>query len=163
MLRAAGLPILPLYSVSRCHPRPPDVNRSFHPVPILVLNCDVDSHYAWYKISIRSVIDLGAGMDVFLAANQVGESGQVLGIDMTQEILDRARANDARGDYPQVAFHQADIERLPFPSDSADVVLNNCVINLAPGKSAVYRELFRVLKPGESLPFRISCWMKSRN
>jgi SAM-dependent methyltransferase len=98
----------------------------------------------------ETVIDLGAGagMDVFLAANQVGASGRVVGIDMTPEMLKRARANAARGDYPQVEFHQADIERLPLPSNSADVVLSNCVINLAPDKSAVYREIFRVLKPG---------------
>ena len=98
----------------------------------------------------ETVIDLGsgAGMDVFLAANQVGTSGRVLGIDMTPEMLERARANAARGDYPQVEFHQADIEHLPLPSNSAEVVLSNCVINLAPDKSAVYGEIFRVLKPG---------------
>ena len=98
----------------------------------------------------ETVIDLGsgAGMDVFLAANQVGPSGRVVGIDMTSEMLERARANAARGGYPQVEFRQADIERLPLPSDSADVVVSNCVINLAPDKSAVYGEIFRVLKPG---------------
>ena len=87
-------------------------------------------------------------MDVFLAANQVGESGRVLGIDMTQEIFDRARTNAAPGEYPQVEFYQTDIERLLFPSDLDDVVLSNCVINLGPDKLAVYREIFRVLKPG---------------
>jgi len=98
----------------------------------------------------ETVIDLGsgAGMDVFLAANRVGPAGRVLGIDMTPEMLERARANAARGDYPQVEFQRGDIERLPAASDSADVVLSNCVINLAPDKAAVYREIFRVLKPG---------------
>lgn len=98
----------------------------------------------------ETVVDLGcgAGMDVFLAANQVGRSGRVIGVDMTPEMLERARAHAAGGDYPQVEFQQGDIERLPLPSGSAAVVLSNCVINLAPDKAAVYREIFRVLKPG---------------
>lgn len=96
------------------------------------------------------VVDLGAGagMDTFLAANQVGQSGSVIGIDMTTEMLSRARAKAAGGDYPQVEFRQGDIENLPLHSNSADVVLSNCVINLAPDKAAVYHEIFRVLKPG---------------
>jgi len=98
----------------------------------------------------ETVIDLGsgAGMDVFLAANRVGPAGRVVGIDMTPEMLARARANARTGSYPQVEFQQADIERLPVPAGSADAVLSNCVINLAPDKAAVYREIFRVLKPG---------------
>jgi ubiquinone/menaquinone biosynthesis C-methylase UbiE len=89
-------------------------------------------------------------MDVFLAANQVGPSGRVVGIDMTPEMLQRARANanSATGHYPQVDFHQAEIDHLPLPEDSVDVVLSNCVINLAPDKADVYREIFRVLRPG---------------
>ncbi len=96
------------------------------------------------------VIDLGcgAGMDTFLAANRVGPSGRVVGVDMTPDMLERARANLAGGDYPQVEFRQADIEHLPLHPNSADVVLSNCVINLASDKAAVYREIFRVLKPG---------------
>ena len=96
------------------------------------------------------VVDLGcgAGMDTFLAANQVGKAGHVIGLDMTPEMLERARANAARSDYPQVEFRQADIEHPPLHPNSADVVLSNCVINLAPDKAAVYREIFRVLKPG---------------
>ena len=98
----------------------------------------------------ESVVDLGAGagMDAFLAANQVGRSGRVIGFDMTPEMLERARANAARGDYPQVEFQQADIERLPLPDNSVEVVLSNCVINLTTDKAKVYREIFRVLKPG---------------
>lgn len=98
----------------------------------------------------EAVVDLGcgAGMDVFLAANQVGPAGHVVGIDMTSEMLERARANAAAGDYSQVEFRQADIEHLPLPNGSVDVALSNCVINLAPDKAAVYREIFRVLKPG---------------
>jgi SAM-dependent methyltransferase len=96
------------------------------------------------------VVDLGsgAGMDVFLAANQVGKSGRVIGLDMTPEMLERARALAAAGDYPQVEFQRADIENLPLPDNSADVVLSNCVINLTTDKAKVYREIFRVLKPG---------------
>lgn len=96
------------------------------------------------------VVDLGcgAGMDTFLAANRVGKAGHVIGLDMTPEMLERARANAARSDYPQVEFRQADIEHLTLHSNSADAVLSNCVINLAPDKAAVYREIFRVLEPG---------------
>ncbi len=98
----------------------------------------------------ETVVDLGcgAGMDVFLAANQVGVRGQVIGVDMTPEMLQRARANAARGNYPQVEFLQSDIERLPLAAENADAVLSNCVINLTPDKAAVYREIYRVLKPG---------------
>ena len=97
------------------------------------------------------VVDLGcgAGMDVFLAANRVGATGRVLGFDMTPEMLERARRN-AASDYPQVEFGPADIERLPLEPGTADVVVSNCVINLAPDKAAVYREIFRVLKPGRA-------------
>ena len=98
----------------------------------------------------ETIVDLGcgAGMDSFLAANQVGKSGRVVGLDMTPEMLESARKNSARGDYPQVEFRQADIENLPLESGTADVVLSNCVINLAPDKVAVYQEIHRVLKPG---------------
>ena len=98
----------------------------------------------------ETVVDLGsgAGMDSYLAANLVGKSGCVVGLDMTPEMLERARKNSARGDYPQVTFRQADIEHLPLESGTADAVLSNCVINLAPDKAAVYREIHRVLKPG---------------
>jgi SAM-dependent methyltransferase len=97
----------------------------------------------------EEVIDLGcgAGMDVFLAANSVGRSGRVVGIDMTPEMLERARANAHRADYVQVEFRQADIEHTSLPAASADAVLSNCVINLVPDKAAVYREIFRVLRP----------------
>lgn len=96
------------------------------------------------------VVDLGcgAGMDVFLAANDVGTSGRVIGVDMTAEMLERARTTPDRDDYAQVEFVQADIESLPLATAAADVVLSNCVINLSPDKAAVYREIYRVLKPG---------------
>jgi SAM-dependent methyltransferase len=99
------------------------------------------------------VVDLGSGggLDVFLAATKVGPTGKAIGIDMTQEMLDLARKNAARGNYSNVEFHFANIDNLPLPSDSVDCVISNCVINLAPDKSAVFREIARVLKPGGRL------------
>lgn len=96
------------------------------------------------------VIDLGAGagMDSFLAANAVGPKGAVLGFDLTPEMLERAKRNAAEGGYTNVAFQPTDIERLPLPDAAADAATSNCVINLTPDKGAVYREIFRVLKPG---------------
>lgn len=98
----------------------------------------------------ETVIDLGsgAGMDVFLAANAVGKEGRAIGFDMTPEMLERAKKNLASADYPQVEFQAAEIDSLPQPDNSVDAALSNCVINLAPDKAAVYREIYRVLKPG---------------
>lgn len=96
------------------------------------------------------VVDLGSGggLDVFLAAKKVGPTGKAIGIDMTPAMVERARANAARQGFTNVEFHQATIDKLPLPDASADVVISNCVINLAPDKPAVLREIFRVLKPG---------------
>ena len=100
------------------------------------------------------VVDLGSGggLDVFLAAEKVGPTGRAIGIDMTEAMIDRARSNAGRGPggkpYPNVEFHLASIDRLPLADASADVVISNCVINLAPDKDAVFREIARVLKPG---------------
>ncbi len=98
----------------------------------------------------ETVVDLGsgAGMDVFLSANAVGRSGRVIGVDMTPGMLERAKASAGKGSYPQVEFRQGDIEKLPIPSGTADVVISNCVINLAPDKKTVFREIYRVLRPG---------------
>jgi arsenite methyltransferase len=103
------------------------------------------------------VVDLGCGggLDVFLAAAKVGPTGRAIGIDMTPEMLERARhnaakANEGRG-FPNVQFHQATIDMLPLPDASVDCVISNCVINLAPDKPAVFREIARVLKPGGRL------------
>jgi ubiquinone/menaquinone biosynthesis C-methylase UbiE len=95
------------------------------------------------------VIDLGsgAGIDSFLAANQVGPSGRVYGFDLTPEMIARARQN-AAGKYASVGFEQAQIEHLPLASGTADVAISNCVINLSPDKSKVFAEIFRVLRPG---------------
>jgi len=95
------------------------------------------------------VVDLGAGagMDSFLAANAVGPAGRVYGFDLTRDMLERARRNAAEGNYAHVAFEQAEIERLPLPDGAADAAISNCVINLAADKSAVFAEVFRVLRP----------------
>jgi arsenite methyltransferase len=99
------------------------------------------------------VVDLGCGggLDVFLAAAKVGPSGKAIGIDMTPEMLQRARHNAARQPLTNIEFHLATIDRLPLPDRSADCVISNCVINLAPDKPAVFREIARVLKPGGRL------------
>ncbi|GAB4469993.1 MAG: arsenite methyltransferase [Anaerolineae bacterium] len=97
-----------------------------------------------------AVLDLGsgAGLDCFLAARQVGESGQVIGVDMTPDMIARAEANRARLGLANVEFRQGQIEALPVQDSSIDVILSNCVINLSPDKAAVFREAYRVLKPG---------------
>ncbi len=96
------------------------------------------------------VLDLGsgAGIDVFLAARRVGAEGRVIGVDMTPEMLQKARANAGRLGFGQVEFREGRLERLPVDSASVDAVTSNCVINLVPDKAAVFREIGRVLKPG---------------
>ena len=96
------------------------------------------------------VVDLGsgAGMDSFLAARAVGPTGRVIGVDMTDEMLDKARANARAGGYENVEFRKGFIEDLPLEDESVDVILSNCVINLSPEKDKVYAEAYRVLRPG---------------
>jgi SAM-dependent methyltransferase len=96
------------------------------------------------------VVDLGSGggLDVFLAASKIGPTGKAIGIDMTPEMIERAKANAARAGVTTVEFHLAKIDRLPLADASADCIISNCVINLAPDKPAVFREMYRVLKPG---------------
>jgi arsenite methyltransferase len=97
-----------------------------------------------------TVLDLGSGggIDCFLAAKRVGPAGHVIGIDMTPEMLERARASAARLSATNVEFRQGQIEALPVADGEVDVVISNCVINLSPNKPQVFREMFRALKPG---------------
>ncbi len=99
------------------------------------------------------VLDLGsgAGFDAFLAAQRVGRTGRVIGVDMTPEMVAKARENAKKGKYTNVEFREGEIEKIPVEDDSIDVIISNCVINLSPDKEAVFKEAYRVLKAGGRL------------
>jgi SAM-dependent methyltransferase len=101
----------------------------------------------------ETVVDLGSGggFDCFLAAKQVGESGQVIGVDMTPDMLSKARSNAEKMGTKNVEFRLGEIEHLPVADNTADIIMSNCVINLSPEKIKVYREALRILKPGGRL------------
>jgi arsenite methyltransferase len=101
----------------------------------------------------QTVLDLGSGggFDCFLAANRVGKEGKIIGVDMTPEMIDKARENARKGKYENVEFRLGEIENLPAADSAVDIVISNCVINLSPNKKRVFEEAFRVLRPGGKL------------
>lgn len=115
----------------------------------LGLGCGLPTEYAGIKPG-DCVIDLGsgAGNDVFVARQETGESGLVIGIDMTPEMIGKARENAAKLGFENVEFRLGDIENMPVTANKADVIISNCVLNLVPDKKRAFCEIFRVLKPG---------------
>lgn len=115
----------------------------------LGLGCGLPTQYAQIKKG-DVVIDLGsgAGNDCFIARAEAGETGKIIGIDFTQAMIDKARVNAEKLGFNNVEFRQGDIERMPVTANVADVIVSNCVLNLVPNKDNVFKEIFRVLKPG---------------
>jgi SAM-dependent methyltransferase len=118
----------------------------------LGLGCGSPLAYAKAKPG-ETVLDLGsgAGIDCFLAAREVGPHGHVIGVDMTPAMIERARANAGKGDYPNVEFRLGEIEHLPVADATVDLIISNCVVNLSPDKPQVFREALRALRPGGRL------------
>ena len=121
----------------------------YNPDADLGLGCGLPTQFAQIKKG-DVVIDLGsgAGNDAFIARNETGETGKVIGIDFTPAMIDKARANAEKLNFHNVEFRQGDIEKMPVTANVADVIVSNCVLNLVPNKYGVFREIYRVLKPG---------------
>lgn len=121
----------------------------YNPDADLGLGCGLPTQFAKIKKG-NTIIDLGsgAGNDCFIARAETGEDGRVIGIDFTSAMIEKARANAQKLGYSNVEFRQGDIEKMPVASNVADVIVSNCVLNLVPDKDAVFKEIFRVLKPG---------------
>jgi arsenite methyltransferase len=127
----------------------PEELRNIPESAIMGLGCGNPAGLASLKKG-ETVLDLGsgAGVDVFLAANKVGETGWVIGVDMTPEMIRKAKVNARKGGYKNVQFRLGEIENLPVEDESVNVIISNCVINLSPDKERVFAEGFRVLRPG---------------
>jgi ubiquinone/menaquinone biosynthesis C-methylase UbiE len=121
----------------------------YNPDADLGLGCGLPTQFAKIKKG-DVVIDLGsgAGNDCFIARAETGEAGKVIGIDFTPAMIDKARENAEIRGFNNVEFRQGDIEKMPVTSNIADVIVSNCVLNLVPNKDAVFKEIYRVLKPG---------------
>ena len=121
----------------------------YQPDADLGLGCGLPTQYAKIKKG-DTVIDLGsgAGNDCFIARKETGEEGKVIGIDFTPAMIDKARTNSEKLGFNNIEFRQGDIEKMPVTSNVADVIVSNCVLNLVPNKDNVFKEIFRVLKPG---------------
>lgn len=115
----------------------------------LGLGCGLPTQFAKIKKG-DTVIDLGsgAGNDCFIARAEAGAEGKIIGIDFTPAMIDKARQNAEKSGFQNVEFRQGDIERMPVTANTADVVVSNCVLNLVPNKNEVFKDIFRVLKPG---------------
>lgn len=121
----------------------------YNPDADLGLGCGLPTQFAKIN-SGNTVIDLGsgAGNDAFIARKEVGENGKIIGIDFTPAMIDKARENAEKLGFNNVEFRQGDIEKMPVTANVADVIVSNCVLNLVPNKDGVFKEIFRVLKPG---------------
>jgi arsenite methyltransferase len=123
--------------------------KGYNPDADLGLGCGLPTQFAQIKKG-DTVIDLGsgAGNDCFVARSETGETGKVIGIDFTDAMINKARTNAEKLGFHNVEFRQGDIEKMPVTSNSADVIVSNCVLNLVPDKNGVFKEMIRVLKPG---------------
>lgn len=122
------------------------------PEALMGLGCGNPTALAELKEG-QTVLDLGCGggLDVFLAAQKVGQTGRVIGVDMTPQMIEKARENARKGHYENVEFRLGEIENLPLEDNTVDVIISNCVINLSPDKLVTFKEALRVLKPGGRL------------